>query len=405
MDGIDYFQAPKISINGKQENISADHIYYIDEPDETNSFTHILTLNLDSLSVTEKSFLIGNTHQLYMSKTNIYLTYTSYEYTSSVFGSLNVDRTNQITKIHKIQVEDEEIFYVASSSIPGRLLNQFSMDEHDSYFRIATTTGYIWDEDQPSQNHVYILNDDLTIVSSINDIASGEELYAARFMGDTAYLVTFKNTDPFFTIDVSDPFDPQVLGELKLPGYSDYLHPYDEHHIIGIGKDTVASDDPNFAWYQGVKLALFNVSDMNNPELIDTAIIGDRGSSTPVLHDHKALLFDVNKHLLVLPVSVYEITDNKKEAEKDPGTYGEFKYQGAYVFNITTDGFILRDRITHLNSSSMNKLQRRSWYYGSTDCFVHRSLYIENMLYTISDNKICIHALSDLSLIHTIELE
>mgnify|MGYP006288348797 CR=1 FL=1 len=406
VDGVDYLQVPTIRVDGNEKNISAEQVYYVDEPDETNSLTHILALNIDSLTHTEKSFLIGNTQELYMSKNNIYLVYTSYEYTPAVFGSSQFDMDAEITKIHKIHVEGEKISFVGSGEVSGRLLNQFSMDEHDSYFRIATTTGYIWNEDQPSQNHVYVLDENLNTVSSINDIAPGEELYAARFMGDTAYLVTFKNTDPFFTIDLSDPLNPEVLGELKLPGYSDYLHPYDEHHIIGIGKDTVASDDPNFAWYQGVKLAMFNVSDIDNPVLVDTEVIGDRGSSTPVLSDHKALLFDKNKQLLSLPVSVYEISDeDKKEYENDPGTYGSFQYQGAYVFKVTTEGFSFRNRITHLNQSSLNGLQDHSWYHGSDERFIHRTLYIDNVLYTLSKSMIQAHALDDLSFVNQVALE
>ena len=406
IDGNDYVQIPKISVDGTTKQLAPHQIHYVDEPDEANKLTHVLTFNLSSFKYDEKSFLIGSTHELYMSKNHLYLTYTSYDYSFSMFGSRSYEETREKTKIHKIKLSNDDITYVASGEVPGRLLNQFSMDEHDSYFRIATTTGYIWNEDRPSQNRVYVLDENLNTVSSINDIASGEELYAARFMGDTAYLVTFKNTDPFFTIDLSDPLNPKVLGELKLPGYSDYLHPYDEDHIIGIGKDTVASDDPNFAWYQGVKLALFNVSDIDNPVLVDTEVIGDRGSSTPVLSDHKALLFDKNKQLLSLPVSVYEISDeDKKDYENNPGTYGRFQYQGAYVFTVTSEGFSFRNCITHLNQSSLDALQNHSWYRGNDERFIHRSLYIDNVLYTISKTMIQAHTLDDVSFVNQVVLE
>lgn len=404
MEGTDYFKIPQITVDGESENITAEQIYYVDEPEETDSLTHVLSLDLETLDFSEKSFLIGNTQELYMSSQNIYLVYTSYEYTARFFSSPEFNLDNQITKIHKINIQDGDITYVASGEVPGRFLNQFSMDEHDTYFRITTTTGYLWNEENPSQNHVYILDEDLSIASSITDIASGEELYSARFMGDRAYLVTFKNTDPFFTLDLSDPLNPQILGELKLPGYSDYLHPFDENHIIGIGKEAVASDDPNFAWYQGVKLALFDVSDITNPELVDTEIIGDRGSSTPVLYDHKALLFDRQKELLVLPVSVYEIDNQEKIKDDDPGTYGSFRYQGAYVFQITPDGFTYRDRITHLNESTLNDLQDNSWYRWNDNSFIHRTLYIDNALYTISNALIQAHSLDDLEYLNQVNL-
>jgi inhibitor of cysteine peptidase len=388
IDKADYFKTPSITIDNIQRNISAEQIYYVDEPDKVDSLTHILSLNIESLSFTQKSFLIGNTQEIYMSTDHIYLVYSSYDYTSTVFNTPINDPNRQTTRIHKIAVDNDEIIHVGSSEVPGRSLNQFSMDEHNSYFRIATTTGYIWNEENPSQNNVYILDEQLSIVSSIEDIATGEEIYSARFMGDKAYLVTFKNVDPFFTLDLSDPYDPQVLGELKIPGYSDYLHPYDEHHIIGIGKDAIASNNPNFAWYQGVKLALFNVSNFNDPVLVDTTIIGDRGSSSPVLYDHKALLFEREKQLLVLPMSVYEIPEEQKKGEDNPSAHGRFSYQGAYVFEITSDGFRFRDRITHLNETDLESMKDQYRHYWNTQAFIYRSLYINDVLFTISEKML-----------------
>lgn len=388
IDEADYFKTPSITIDNIQRNISAEQIYYVDEPDQVDSLTHILSLNIESLSFTQKSFLIGNTKEIYMSINHIYLVYTSYDYTSSVFGTQTYNPGRQTTRIHKIAVDNDEIIHLGSGEVPGRSLNQFSMDEHNGYFRIATTTGYIWNEENPSQNNIYILDEQLSIVSSIEDIATGEEIYSARFMGNKAYLVTFKNVDPFFTLDLSDPYDPQVLGELKIPGYSDYLHPYDEHHIIGIGKDAIASNDPNFAWYQGVKLALFNVSNFNDPVLVDTTIIGDRGSSSPVLYDHKALLFDRERQLLVLPMSVYEIPEEQKQDTDNPSAHGRFSYQGAYVYEITSEGFTLRDRITHLNETDLESISGQYGYYWNTQAFIYRSLYINDILFTISEKML-----------------
>ena len=117
-------------------------------------------------------------------------------------------------------------------------------------------------------NNVYILNQDLTIVGKLEGLASGENLHSVRFMGEKGYLVTFKRTDPLFVIDLSVPSNPKVLGELKIPGYSDYLHPYDATHLIGVGKEAEDIATEDFAWYQGVKLALFDVSNVNNPSTI-----------------------------------------------------------------------------------------------------------------------------------------
>ena len=219
-----------------------------------------------------------------------------------------------------------------------------------------------------------------------------------------------KKIDPFFTLDLSDPKNPQILGRLKIPGYSDYLHPFDENHIIGIGKDTVEALDElkesrgiDFAWYQGIKIALFDVSDFENPKELDKIVIGDRGTSSPALIDNKAFLFDREKELLVIPVSLCEISDEVKE-QNDGYTgsiHGDFVFQGAYVYRLNLEGFTYKGRITHLDDQDLVKSSY--WgYYGSKE--IHRSLYIDDVLYTLSDRMIKINSLDDLSEINSLEL-
>ena len=163
----------------------------------------------------------------------------------------------------------------------------------------------VFAQQQSSQtNNVYVLNQNLTVVGKLEGIGQGENLHAVRFMGDRGYMVTFIKTDPLFVIDLSQPQNPKVLGELQIPGYSDYLHPYDATHLIGVGKDAVAAVQGNFAWYQGLKLALFDVSDVNNPVQVANYVIGDRGTASAVLNDPKAFLFDKSKDLLVIPVNL-----------------------------------------------------------------------------------------------------
>ncbi len=220
-------------------------------------------------------------------------------------------------------------------------------------------------------------------------------------MGERCYLVTFRKVDPLFVIDLEDPRNPRVLGQLKITGYSDYLHPYDENHIIGIGKETEAADEGDFAWYQGVKISLFDVSDVENPKEIDKYEIGDRGTDSPILRDHKALLFDKSKNLLVIPVLVAEIDEEKYPGEVRPNTHGDYVWQGAYVFDISLDeGLVLKGRITHLEDD--NDLMK-SGYYFSSPYSVKRSLYIDNVLYTISDKKIKMNSLENLEEINEVE--
>ena len=124
--------------------------------------------------------------------------------------------------------------------MPGSILNQFSMDENNGYFRITTTKGNLWgDGENISKNNLYVLDPDLNICGSLENIAPGERIYSTRFMGSRAYMVTFKKVDPLFVIDLKDVKNPKVLGALKIPGYSDYLHPYDGNYRINFGKDAI----------------------------------------------------------------------------------------------------------------------------------------------------------------------
>jgi len=396
---------PKIIVDKKTKDIEPSEIYYVDIPEPVETMTHIVSIDLDTKKVNYKSFLLGYSQAIYVSKNNIYI--TSIHYQQNAVSIINSPQ--ETTIIHKISIDNGEISYIAQGEVKGYILNQFSMDEYNGFFRIATTSGNVWDGS--SKNNVYILDDKLKQVASIDDIAPGEKIYSARFLGDKAYLVTFKKVDPFFTIDISDPYNPKILGKLKIPGFSDYLHPYDDDHIIGIGKETVEAlgeekEDRgiDFAWYQGLKIALFDVSDFEHPEELDKVIIGDRGTDSPVLYDHKAFLFDYNKKLLVIPVSVYEIDENiKKEHGNYTGSiYGEFTFQGVYVYHLSVeDGFQLLGRITHMDNESYLKTD----YYPSPSTSITRSLYIDNTLYTISQSMVKLNSLDNLEEIKSISLK
>jgi uncharacterized secreted protein with C-terminal beta-propeller domain len=219
-------------------------------------------------------------------------------------------------------------------------------------------------------------------------------------MGERGYLVTFKQVDPLFVIDLSDPYNPEKLGELKITGYSEYLHPYDENHIIGIGKET--TDAGEFAWYQGVKISLFDVTDVSNPREISKLEIGDRGTDSPVLWDHKAFLFDRSRNLLVMPVLVAEVDVSDYPEGVPSWAYGEPVWQGAYVFHVSADvGLNLTGRITHIESPDD---LGQDYYYYYSPFSVERSLYIDDVLYTISDAKIKMNSLENLDYINEVQL-
>lgn len=303
------------------------------------------------------------------------------------------------TRVYRFSLKDKQINYSGSGTVPGRVLNQFSMDEYDNYFRIATTSEwYDRKSGTGSSNNMYVLDNDLKIKGKIENIAPGEQIYSARFMGKRAYMVTFRTVDPLFVIDLSNPAQPTILGKLKIPGYSNYLHPYDENHIIGIGKDTVEmkgyGDQPQ-AYYLGIKVALFDVTDYNNPVEMDKVIIGDRGTESEVLQNHRALLFSREKNLLAFPITLAQI--DKSNTKKNPGSlpaYGSFAFQGAYIYNVSLDGGLrYKGRISHL---SQDDYLKSGDYWSDPDSSIQRILYLGNNLYTVSNKAILANQLSDL---------
>jgi uncharacterized secreted protein with C-terminal beta-propeller domain len=268
-----------------------------------------------------------------------------------------------------------ELEYVTAGVVPGRLLNQFAMDEHEGYLRVATTVE-LWARESVRYNNLFVLDSNLEQVGEVTNIAPDERIYSVRFMGDEAYMVTFQQVDPFFVLDLSNPRDPEILGELKLPGYSDYLHPIGENLIIGVGKDTKLNSWGGVETL-GVKVALFDVSDRENPELVDDVVIGGRGSSSPVLNDHKAFRYDAERNMLVLPVRSVEessqIFDERREVT-----------DAAYVFDVSADGFEELAVLQHGKTQD-------NWYSWRGAATVLRSTYFDNYLYTISSRYVKAH--------------
>ena len=379
---------PKIYSEDGNRVIPATDIYYSNIADYGYIFTTILTVNVmeDKREPNDETILSGWTTNLYVSLDNIYLAIGDYDK----------------TVLHRIHIENGEISIAADGEVTGYVLNQFSMDEHESYFRIATTSQMTSFPEKPSpilhlQNNVYILNMDLNIVGKLENIAPGENIHSTRFMGDICYLVTFRKVDPLFVINLSDPYSPKILGELEITGYSDYLHVYDENHVIGVGKETVGAEEGDFSWYQGVKISLFDVTDVTEPIELAKYEIGNRGTDSPVLRDHKAFLFDKEKNLLVIPVSVAEIDESQYPNGVPPYAYGEIVWQGAYVFTISMtleEKIMLRGNITHVENGDVH----------NASYHITRTLYMGEILYTISESKIKMNSLLDLSEINELDL-
>ncbi len=380
---------PCFSSERRRWEVDPTDIYYVNYSDTYFYFTNILAINAQDpeTDFSAETFLLGAASNLYVSMSSIYIT---------------AGQWKEQTDIYKIGIDEGSISFVADGSVPGRVLNQFSMDEHDGYFRIATTNGWVSRNGGLSSNNVYVLNSTLDIVGILEDLAPGEEIYSARFMGSRCYLVTFRKIDPLFAIDLADPTKPRVLGKLKIPGFSDYLHPYDENYLIGLGKETVEAEEGDFAWHQGVKLSLFEVSDVAHPKEVAKYVIGDRGSDSLARYDHKAFLFSRARNLLVIPVLVAEVDPEAYSGGVRPNTYGDYVFQGAYVLHISPEeGIFVRGRVTHLDGSDD---LLKSGYWFESDYEVERSLYIDDVLYTLSGRLIKMNSLTDLSELGRIDL-
>jgi uncharacterized secreted protein with C-terminal beta-propeller domain len=317
----------------------------------------------------------------------------------------------EYTIINKLSVNSGQISVDANGKVPGHISNQFSLDEFEGNLRIATTISQRWNrfDETPipvdigggigssegvvsdvavsskiaimppsttseSINNLYVLNSDLKVIGSIEGLAKGEQIFSVRFMEDRAYVVTFRQVDPFFAIDLSNPFSPEVLGILKIPGFSRYLHPYDDNVIIGIGRDATETGRQ-----EGLKISLFDVSDITEPKEIAKYVSDEKYSSSTAEWEHKAFLFSKEKELLVIPVYNYDYENR------------ENNMNGALVFKITEDSITLRGIIDHSGD----------YMYGPN---VERSLYIEDMLYTKSPYLLRVNALDDLSSVKNVTL-
>jgi uncharacterized secreted protein with C-terminal beta-propeller domain len=338
---------PKVYLKDGIREIEATKIYYSNVSEDYYTFTTVAALNM--VNATEEpntlTIMMGGTSNLYVSLNNIYITFHRFDWQ---------------TTIYRIKIENRTMNWEAEGTVLGHEINQFAMDEYGNFFRIATTrrvNGAI-------QNNLYVLDMNLAIVGNLTDIAPNESLDSVRFIGNRCYLTTsVPRIDPFFVIDIENPYEPKILGSLKIPGFTKYLHPYDEDRLIGVGVNGNI-----------VQILMFDVSNVSNPIIAGNFTVPGVYSSTPVLWEHKAFLFDKAKGLLVIPLSIYDYSGNF--------------WQGVYVFTTTNCGLALKGNITHIEGVGSA---------GDYTYHIKRALYIEDMLYTVSDRKLKINRLGDLS--------
>jgi hypothetical protein len=285
---------------------------------------------------------------------------------------------NEISDIHKfrIGVTPAETRYVGSGAVPGHVLNQFAMDEWYGYLRVATTRGRVPAPDVESAVSVLAegAGGNLVRVGAINHIAPSEDIRAVRFDDDRGYVVTFKKTDPLFVVDLHDPAAPKILGELKIPGFSTYLHRIDPAHLLSIGFD--ANDHGNFAYFDGVILQIFDVTNPVEPVLLHKEKIGTRGSSSAAATDHLAFNYFAERKLLALPMTICEGGGD--------GTFGDrLSFSGLLVYDVTVEnGFRRLGGVDHgTRGANCN-----TWW-SHADSSVKRSIFMDDLVFSIATDR------------------
>ena len=291
---------PCIEVDGVSTQIPAENICVIGEP-SGSQFTVVSAIDIKSGQPVNTLSILGETNTVYCSSSNLYLTRENHS-------------NGDFLTVTKIALNGGQFDIAAQGEVKGHLLNQFSLDEYNGNLRLAVTN-YIQREEEDgswlfdTENGVYILDENLELVGSVEGLARGERIYSARFMGEKIYMVTFKETDPLFVIDASDPTNPTVLGELKIPGFSNYLHPFGEDMLIGFGEDIEFNEEFNSTKKKGLKLSLFDVSDPTNPTEVDTITFGTAYSYSDAQYNHKGILFDAKRSLFGFPMNNYVGTD------------------------------------------------------------------------------------------------
>lgn len=302
---------------------------------EGGQILFVLTTDLTGQAASDAAAaIIGYGAQVYVSDRAVY---AAEAFASDWWSGAVADET---TPIHGFGIDAATPYYVGTATVSGHLLNQFAMSEYAGALRVATTVGHVTrDGASGSESNVYTFDaETLAPRGRVEGLGKGEQIYAVRFVGPMGYVVTFKKIDPLFVIDLHDPAAPRVVGELKVPGFSTYLHAFDDARLIGLGQD--ADDQGTFAWFQGLKLSLFDVGDATAPQELQSLVIGGRGTDSAALYNHLAFTYDSTRQLLALPIRLYD-------GESGSGsTYGEFAYSGLHLYRVSAErGFELSGTI------------------------------------------------------------
>lgn len=402
---------PTASQNGDDAQLAPTSVYYTPIPSQISYYTMIPSIDMSTGKESVVSVLTGPSATVYVSTSNIYVVYTNYldlydvdnipgNYWSGGVVSPQAVQQSQNSTVLRVEYVNGVVTVAKAGVVPGTVLNQFSMDEYDGYFRMATSRFAIINGVPTTSDDVYVLDRNLTQISALRNLAPGENIYAVRFVGQMGYVVTFQQVDPLFVISFKDMVNPVILSALKVSGYSDYLHPLPGGYLIGVGKDAVPASSGDFSYYLGLKLSLFRVYDNGTSTQVAKMLIGDRGTDSPVLSDHLAFTFDQTRNITVIPLTLYVVSGNGNQTgcAGCPPPYGDPVWQGVYVIKVTHAGFDLLGKVSqyppglNYGDSANGNLQ------------IDRSVIIGDYLYTVSQGEVMVSALSDFGTVATVQL-
>lgn len=382
--------------DGARMKISADNIYYY--PDIV-SYSYMIIGQIDLEAPEDEGLqaaFLGLSGEIYVSPTNIFV--ATYDYYSrretNVFGWVKDNyQTIPQTRIVKIGLADLE--QKASTRVDGTIKDRYSMDEYNGYLRLATTVF-----SSKMYNKVYVLKPDLTVAGVINDIAEGERIYSVRFNGTTGSLVTFEMIDPYFNLDLSNPYDPKISKGLKEDGVSHYIHYLgDTSYTIGVGQESrvVTNHWGEFVQWIGLKVSLY---DNSSGEAVNVNTIVIEGSChSELFYNPKALLYDYSRGLFAFSYENWQY---------DNYYYYSSMQQGLAVFEFNLDAEDDKDKLIYRDTLSniQGGLLSNDWYnyYNGYLQFINRGIRIGDYIYTISDKYITSYDIESLDLIAKLDL-
>lgn len=365
------------TVAGQRVDVSADCTrYHTPTVGARLGLATVATLDLAHPATLDLTSVLSEVGEIYANHQSLYIAAPQWGW-GWFWGSGS--STQQQTWLHKFSLaQPDRVSYLASGAVPGTPVDQFSLDEHQGYLRVATTlTDWSagW-QDVQTENRVYVLGQSgrqLLPVGSTPPIAPGERIYSSRFVGPKGYVVTYKQIDPLFTLDLSDPAQPRVMGELHIPGFSTYIQPLDDGHLLTVGMDTVVDPVSGRETSNGVALQIFDVTDLANPRLTAKTVVGTRYGYSESLWDHKAFNYFPKTGVLAIPFTDWI-----------PGAQD---YWGSFVSQLKLFHVSAAGAVTPMGAVDHRDLYQQwnqtDWYWWYAP-YIRRSVQIEGYVYSFS---------------------